>query len=395
MYYELITIDIGFNMRKALVLKSNLTGYGPLHRTLRKQNAKDEIKKALSTFFNAPLENIFIILKDRLLTIKILEISSIDEIRYTLRISVNLIVSICRQHIFHPASEICCIFLNGRIEQHDELAIGGCAAEPIRQEPERSAVELEKTVIEPFVPIRQEPERSAVELEKPVMEPFVPIRQEPERSAVELEKTVIEPFVPIRQEPESSAVELEKPAMEPFVPIRQEQDLRSIQSSLRIDIPNGPSVSFGVNVNMVIYPHAAEPEDFQHSVSRCRINDERILNSPSKRQKVESQQEMVVVLPHADEITLEMLRKSSLETREISREILSFLEILRGGLIKFSRHTNPIQFMFNDFRVSYVSTTTLECIHWATDISYETYRRSVEFIAEINAFIKTIINQYL
>ena len=351
MYYELITIDIGFNMRKALVLKSNLTGYGPLHRTLRKQNAKDEIKKALSTFFNAPLENIFIILKDRLLTIKILEISSIDEIRYTLRISVNLIVSICRQHIFHPASEICCIFLNGRIEQHDELAIGGCAAEPIRQEPERSAVELEKTVIEPFVPIRQEPE--------------------------------------------SSAVELEKPAMEPFVPIRQEQDLRSIQSSLRIDIPNGPSVSFGVNVNMVIYPHAAEPEDFQHSVSRCRINDERILNSPSKRQKVESQQEMVVVLPHADEITLEMLRKSSLETREISREILSFLEILRGGLIKFSRHTNPIQFMFNDFRVSYVSTTTLECIHWATDISYETYRRSVEFIAEINAFIKTILNQYL
>jgi hypothetical protein len=104
---------------------------------------------------------------------------------------------------------------------------------------------------------------------------------------------------------------------------------------------------------------------------------------------------MVVLLPHADEINLEMLRRSCLETIEISREILSFLEILRGGFIKFSRHTNPIQFMFNDFRVSFVSTTTLECIHWATSISYETYRRSVEFITEVNAFIKTIINQYL
>jgi hypothetical protein len=349
MYYELITIDIGFNMQNALILTGKLTTYGPLHRTLHKPNAVNEIKKALSTFFNAPLENIFITLKDRVLTIIILEISSIDEIRYTLRISINLVVSICRLHKSHTSSEICSIFLNGKIEQ-PKLAIGGCAAEPIRQEPESSAVELEKTVIEPFVPIRQEPESSAVELEKPVMEPF-----------------------------------------EPF---RQEQDLRSIQSSLRIDIPNGPSVSFGVNVNMVVYPHVAEPEDFQHTVSRCRINDERILNSPSKRQRTE-EQEMVVVLPHADEITLEMLRKSSLETREISREILSFLEILRGGLIKFSRHTNPIQFMFNDFRVSFVSTTTLECIHWTTDISYETYRRSVEFITEVNAFIKTILNQYL
>jgi hypothetical protein len=51
--------------------------------------------------------------------------------------------------------------------------------------------------------------------------------------------------------------------------------------------------------------------------------------------------------------------------------------------------------MFSDFRVSFVSTTTLECIHWTTDISYESYRRCVEFIAEVNAFIKTIINQYL
>jgi hypothetical protein len=349
MYYEIIT-DIGFNMQNALILTSKLSGYGPLHRTLRNPNAEDEIKKALSTFFNAPLENIFITLEDRFLTIRILEISSIDEIRYTLRISVNLIVSICRQHKSHTAGEICCIFLKGRIEQHDELAIGGRAAEPIRQEPERSAVELEKTVIEPFVPIRQEPERSAVELEKPVMEPFVPIRQE--------------------------------------------QDLRSIQSSLRIDIPNGPSVSFDINVNMVIYPHFAEPDDFQHTVSRCRINDERIPNSPLKRQRTE-EPEMIVLLPHADEITLEMLKRSCLETREIPREIISFLEILRGGLIKFSRNTNPIQFIFSDFRVSFVSTTTLECIHWTTDISYESYRRCVEFIAEVNAFIKTIINQYL
>jgi hypothetical protein len=90
-----------------------------------------------------------------------------------------------------------------------------------------------------------------------------------------------------------------------------------------------------------------------------------------------------------------MLRRACLEPREISREILSFLEILRRGFIKFSRHTNPIKFMFNDFRVSFVSTTTLDCIHWSTDISYESYRRSVEFIAEVNAFIKTIINQYL
>ena len=333
-----------------LILTSKLSTYGPLRRTLQHPNAGGKIKEALTEFFDAPLENIFITLEDRFLTIRILEISSIDEIRYTLRISINLVVSICRHHKSHTSGEICSIFLKGRIEQ-PELAIGGCAAEPIRQEPESSAVELEKTVIEPFVPIRQEPERSTVELEKPVMEPFVPIRQE--------------------------------------------QDLRSIQSSLQIDIPNGPSVSFGVHVNMVVYPHMTEPEDFQHTVSRCRINDERILNSPSKRQRVESQQEMVVVLPHADEITLEILRRSCLETREISREILSFLEILRGGLIKFSRHTNPIQFMFNDFRVSYVSTTTLECIHWSTDISYETYRRSVEFIAEINAFIKTILNQYL
>jgi len=311
-----------------LVLTSKLSTYGPLRRTLQHPNTEGKIKKALAEFFGASLENIFITLVDRNLTIRILEISSIDEIRYTLRISVNLFVSICKHHKSHSASEICCIYLNARIEQPVESASGGCSAEPTRQEPERAAIELEK------------------------------------------------------------------PALEPFVPIRQEQDLRTIQSSLRIEIPNGPSVSFGVNVNMVIYPHVAEPEDFQHTVSRCRINDERILNSPSKRQRTE-EQEMLVLLPHADEITLEMLRRSCLETREISREILSFLEILRGGLIKFSRHTNPIQFMFSDFKVSYVSTTILECIHWSTDISYETYRRSAEFIAEVVAFTTTILNQYL
>jgi len=325
-----------------LILTSKLSTYGPLRRTLQHPNAESKIKEALAKFFGASLENIFITLVDRILTIRILEISSIDEIRYTLRISVNLFVSICKHHKSHSASEICCIYLNARIEQSVELASDGCATEPTRQEPERTAVELER-----------------------------------------------------------AANELEKPVIEPFVPIRQEQDLRTIQNSLRIEIPNGPSVSFGVNVNMVIYPHVAEPEDFQHTVSRCRIKDERILNSPTKRQRVE-EQEMLVLLPHADEITLEMLRRSCLETREInretreiSREILSFLEILRGGLIKFSRHTNPIQFMFSDFKVSYVSTTTLECIHWTTDISYETYRRSAEFIAEVVAFITTIVNQYL
>jgi hypothetical protein len=311
-----------------LVLTSKLSTYGPLHRTLQHPNAEGKIKEALAEFFGASLENIFITLVDRNLTIRILEISSIDVIRYTLRISVNLFVSMCKHHKSHSASEICCIYLNARIEQPVESASNGCTAEPTRQETERAVVEMKK------------------------------------------------------------------PALEPFVPIRQEQDLRTIQSSLRIEIPNGPSVSFGVNVNMVIYPHVAEPEDFQHTVSRCRINDERILNSPSKRQRVE-EQEMLVLLPHADEITLEMLRRSCLETREISREILSFLEILRGGLIKFSRHMNPIQFMFSDFKVSYVSTTTLECIHWSTDISYETYRRSVDFITEVKAFITTIINQYL
>lgn len=322
-----------------LFLRSKLSTYGLLQTTLRHPNAEVEIKKALSTFFDAPLENIFITLVDRFLTIRILEISSIDEIRYTLRISRNIIVSICNQHILHPASEICCIFLNAKIEQINEMENGGCA------------VELESSDVEP-------------------------IRQEQEQSV-----------------DSSSSVELERPYVEPFIPIRQEN--RSNLNSLRIEIPNGSSVSFDINVNMVIYPHVAEPENFQHIVSRCRINDERILNSPSKRQRVESQQEMVVLLPHADEITLEILRRTCLETREISREILSFLEILRGGFIKFSRHTNPIQFMFNDFRVSFVSTTTLECIHWSTDISYETYRRSVEFITEVNAFIKTIINQYL
>ena len=256
------------------------------------------------------------------LTIRILNISSIDEIRYTLRISKNIIVSICKQHIFHPASEICCIYLNARIERIAEEVGSAVLREQIK--------------------------------DKPVVEPFIPIRQERE--------------------------------------LEIEQEQRT--SSLRIEIPNGSSVSFGVHVNMIIYPHMAEPEDFQHTVTRCRINDEKIPNSPSKRQRIE-EQEMIILLPHADEITLEILRRSCLEIREISREILSFLEILRGGLIKFSRHTNPIQFMFNDFRVSYVLTTTLECIHWSTDISYETYRRSVEFIAEVVAFIKTILNQYL
>ena len=312
-----------------LILISKLSTYGLLQTTIRHPDAEFEIKKALSFFFGAPLENIFITLVDRLLTIRILEISSIDEIRYTLRISRNIIVSICKQHIFHPASEICCIFLNASIERSDVFTNDGPVAE----------------------------------LERPVVEPL------------------IEQFIPIRQEHE--------------IEHEIEQERRPNIGSLRIQIPNGPSVSFDINVNMVVYPHVAEPEDFQHTVSRCRINDERILNSPSKRRRVESHQEMVVLLPHADEINLEMLRSLCLETKEISREILSFLEILRGGFIKFSRHTNPIQFMFNDFRVSFVSTTTLECIHWATSIFYETYRRSVEFITEVNAFIKTIINQYL
>ena len=322
-----------------LILISKLSTYSLLHTTLRHPDAEFEIKKALSKFFGAPLENIFITLVDRILTIRILEISYIDEIRYTLRISKNIIVSLCKQHNFHPVREVCNIFLNARIERSDVFINGGPAAEL-----ERPVADLERPV---------------ADLERPIVEPF------------------IEQFIPIRQEQEI------------------EQERRPNIGSLRIQIPNGPSVSFGIHVNMVVYPHVAEPEDFQHTVSRCRINDEKILNSPSKRQRVESQQEMVVLLPHADEINLEMLRSSCLETIEISREILSFLEILRGGFIKFSRHTNPIQFMFNDFRVSFVSTTTLECIHWATSISYETYRRSVEFITEVNAFIKTIINQYL
>jgi len=308
-----------------LFLRSKLSTYGLLHTTLRHPEAEIEIQKVLSKFFCAPIENIFITLEDRLLTIRILGISSIDENRYTLRISKNIIVSICKHHNFHPAREVCNIFINASIEQPD--------VEQFRQEQRLDTMPL-------------------AELERPVVEPFIPIRQEHE--------------------------------------IEQRQNI----SSLRIQIPNGPSVSFGIHVNMVVYPHVAEPEDFQHTVSRCRINDERIPNSPSKRQRVE-EQEMIVLLPHADEITLEMLRRSCLETKEISREIISFLEILRGGFIKFSRHTNPIQFMFSDFRVSFVSTTTLDCIHWTTDISYETYKRSVEFIAEVIAFIKTIINQYL
>jgi hypothetical protein len=325
-----------------LFLRSKLSTYGLLWTTLRHPDAEFEIKKALSFFFRAPIENIFITLVDRFLTIRILEISSIDEIRYTLRISKNIIVNICQHHKFHPASEVCNIFLNASIERPDVAANGGSAAiEQFRQEQNFDTIPAAELEIS--------------ELERPVVERFLPVRQEHE-------------------------IELEQ---------------RTNISSLRIQIPNSPSVSFGVNVNMVVYPHVAEPEDFQHTVSRCRINDERIPNSPSKRQRVEPLQEMFVLLPHAEEITLEMLRSTCLETREISREILSFLEILRGGFIKFSRHTNPIQFMFSDFRVSFVSTTTLDCIHWSTDISYETYRRSVEFIAEINAFIKTIINQYL
>jgi hypothetical protein len=319
-----------------LFLRSKLSTYGLLRTTLRHPDAELEIKKALSKFFGAYIENIFITLEDRFLTIRILGISSIDENRYTLRISKNIIVSICKHHYFHPAREVCNIFINASIEQPDVSA-----------ELERPLAEIEGSDVEI--------EGSAVELERPVVEPFIPIRQERE-------------------------IELEQ---------------RSNISSLRIQIPNGPYVSFGVHVNMVVYPHVTEPEDFQHTVSRCRINDERIPNSPSKRQRVEPHQEMIVLLPRADEITLEMLRRSCLETKEISRDILSLLEILRGGFIKFSRHTNPIQFMFSDFRVSYISTTTLECIHWATSISYETYRRSVDFIAEVNAFIKTIINQYL
>jgi hypothetical protein len=304
-----------------LILTSKLSTYGLLRKTLQHPNAEVEIKKTLSTFFGVPLENIFITLVDRFLTIRILKITSIDEFRYTIRISKNLIVTLCKQHKSHTASEICCIYLNGRIEQSVE-AVGGGAA----------AVQEQIT-------------------DKPIVEPFIPIRQE------------------------------------------QELEIEQRTSSLRIKIPNGPSVSFGVHVNMVIYPHAAESEDFQHTVSRCRINDERIPKSPSKRQRTD-EQEMIVILPHADEITLEMLRKSCLETREISREILSFLEILRGGLIKFSRHANTIQFMFNDFKVSFGLSTTLQCLHWV-GISFETYKRNIEFITEVVAFITTIVNQYL
>jgi hypothetical protein len=329
-----------------LFLRSKLSGYGLLWTTLRHPNAELEIKKALSLFFSAPIENIFITLVDRILTIRILEISSIDEIRYTLRISKNIIVNICQKHKFHPASEICNIFLNARIER-----------------PDVAVAEIERP---PVAEIERPP---VAEIERP---PVAEIGGQ----AAELERPPVELLLPIRLERQT------------------EQEPRSKISSLQIQIPNGSSVSFGVHVNMVVYPHVTEPEDFQHTVSRCRINDERILNSPSKRQRTE-EQEMLVLLPHADEITLEMLRRACLETKEISREIISFLEILRSGLIKFSRHTNPIQFMFNDFKISLVSTATLECIHWTTDISYESYRRSAEFIAEVVAFIKTIINQYL
>jgi hypothetical protein len=57
------------------------------------------------------------------------------------------------------------------------------------------------------------------------------------------------------------ASEIERPQVELFLPIRLErqieQERRPNISSLRIQIPNGSSVSFGVNVNMVVYPHVA------------------------------------------------------------------------------------------------------------------------------------------
>ena len=89
-----------------------------------------------------------------------------------------------------------------------------------------------------------------------------------------------------------------------------------------------------------------------------------------------------------------MLRRVSSETEGISREIISFLEILRGGLVKFSSNPNPIQFIFSDFRVSFRLSTTLQCLQW-TGVSYESYKRNIEFITEVNAFIASIVNQYI
>jgi hypothetical protein len=258
-----------------------------------------------------------------------------------------MFVSIVETFKKHAASGIYSIFLKAKIEESNVPMNGGSAVALVRP-----AVELNRT---------------AVELVRPVVEL--------NRTAVELVRPVVEPLIPIREQHE----------------IESEQ--RQNMSSLRIIIPNSPSVSFGINVNMVVYPHLAEPEDFQHTVARCRLNDDIIPKSPSKRQRSE-EQEILVLLPNADEITLEMLRRAYSETEGISREIISFLEILRGGLVKFSSHPNPIQFMFSDFRVSFRLSTTLQCLQW-TGVSYELYRRNIEFITEVNAFIASIVNQYI
>ena len=316
-----------------LTLTGKLSTHAGLQRVLCRDNVELEVKKALSRFFGAPIENITITIVERIITITILEISSINTNKYTLLISCNMIASMIETHKIHPSAGIYSIFLIAKIEESNIHMNGG------------SVVELARPVVELA--------RPAVEFARPTVEPFILIREEHE--------------------------------------IEREQ--RHNMSSLRIQIPNGSSVSFDICVNMVVYPHVAEPEDFQHTVSRCRINDEIIPKSPSKRQRTE-EQEILILLPKADEITLEMLRRVSSDTDGISREIISFLEILRGGLVKFSSHPNPIQFMFSDFRVSFRLSTTLQCLQW-TSVSYESYKRNIEFITDVNAFIASIVNQFI
>ena len=316
-----------------LTLTSKLSTHAGLKRVLDKPEAEPEIKKTLAIYFRVPVENITITIVERNITIRILEVSSININKYTLLISCNMIVSIIETYKSHPSFGIYSIFLTAKMEESNIRINGGSALALVSP-----AVELNRT---------------AVELARPVVEPLIPIREQHE-------------------------IEIEH---------------RLNTSSLRIQIPNGSSVSFDIHVNMVVYPHLAEPEDFQHTVSRCRINDEIIPKSPSKRQRTE-EQEILILLPKADEITLEMLSRVSSETEGISREIISFLEILRGGLVKFSSNPNPIQFMFSDFRVSFRLSTTLQCLQW-TGVSYESYKRNIEFITDVNAFIASIVNQYI
>jgi hypothetical protein len=306
-----------------------LSSHAGLKRTLFRPEAEYKIKEALGLYFSIPIENITITIVEKIITIRILEIYSINTNFYTLLISYNMCVSIVETYKKHESCGIYGIFLTAKIEESTIHTNGG------------SAVELY---------------RPSEELDRPIVEPFIPIRQLTEITEINVEQ-------------------------------------RPNIGSLRVQIPNGASVSFDIHVDMIIYPDV-KSEDFQYTVSKCRINDNRILNSPAKRQRIE-QQEMIVVLPRADEITLEMLRKSHLNTQEINEDILLFLNILREGLYKFSRTTNSIQFMFSDFKVSFGLSTTLQCLQWTTSISYEAYKRNVEFITEVNAFITTIINQFL